>query len=112
MNIKRRLEAMENKVSGGDYMIVFFRTVFEAKDGGVEGEIWNASIVNGPHAGAFVKRHYSEAIDAFKARCQAVSQGEIGPEEMLSSAQGEAVSDLKNNGFDVVSAMEKGQENE
>ncbi|WP_156025812.1 hypothetical protein [Sulfitobacter sp. 20_GPM-1509m] len=81
MNIKRRLEAMEQKLGGSDYLIVFFRTVFEAKGGGIDGEIWNASIVTGPHAGAFVKRQNTEAFEDFEARCIAVSQGEIGPEE-------------------------------
>ncbi|SFG69078.1 hypothetical protein [Sulfitobacter dubius] len=81
MNIKRRLDAMERKSGGLDYLIVYFRTVYEDKAGGVEAEIWNASVVTGPYAGAFVKRHTTEAFEEFEARCEAVSQGEIDPDE-------------------------------
>lgn len=112
MNIKRRLEAMERKSGGLEYLIVYFRTVYEAKDGGIEGEVWNASVVTGPHGGALVKRHSTETFEDFEARCQAVSRGEIGPEEMLSQAQDERVNALESKGFDVNSGMEKGRENE
>ncbi|UWR37689.1 hypothetical protein [Sulfitobacter sp. W074] len=112
MNIKRRLEAMERKSGGLDYLIVYFRTVFEAKDGGIEGEIWNASVVTGPHAGSFVKRQSTETFEEFEAHCQAISQGEIGPEESPSFGQDREVNTLERNGFDIKSTMEKGHENE
>lgn len=112
MNIKRRLEAMEQKSAGLEYLIVYFRTVFEAKEGGIEGEIWKASVVTGPHAGAFVERDSAETLEDFQARCQAISRGEIGPEEMLSQTQDEGVNALECNVFDVNSAIEKGQEDE
>ncbi len=112
MNIKRRLEAMEQKSGGSEYLIVFFRTVFEAKSGGVEGEIWKATIVTGPHAGAFVERHSAETFEQFEIRCQALSQGKIGLEEKLSSDRDGVVNTMKNIEFDVISAMEKGREDE
>jgi hypothetical protein len=112
MNIKRRLEAMEQKSGGLDYLIVYFRTVFAAKGGGIEGEIWKASVVTGPHAGAFVERDSAEALEDFQARCQAISRGEIDPNERLLTAQREGVMALENNENRVESAMEKGRENE
>lgn len=112
MNIKRRLEAMEQKSGGLDYLIVYFRTVFEAKDSGIEGEIWKASVVTGPHAGAFVERDSAETLEDFQARCQAISRGEIGPDERPLTAQGKGVRALESNENRVESAMEKGRENE
>ena len=112
MNIKRRLEAMEKKAGSLDYLIVYFRTVFEAKDGGIEGEIWKASVVTGPNAGAFVERHSAETFEQFEIRCHALSQGKIGLEEKLSSDRDGVVNTMKNIEFDVISAMEKGREDE
>ncbi|MBO9440278.1 MULTISPECIES: hypothetical protein [unclassified Sulfitobacter] len=112
MNIKRRLEAMEQKSGGLDYLIVYFRTVFEAKGGGIEGEIWKASVVTGPHAGAFVERDSAEALEDFQARCQAISRGEIDPNEKPLTTQEKDVMALEGNENRVESAMEKGRENE
>mgnify|MGYP003135582588 FL=1 len=101
MNIKRRLEVMEQKSGGSEYLIVFFRTVFEAKSGGVEGEIWKATIVTGPHAGAFVERQSAETFDQFEIRCKAVAQGEVGPDEAVISKWGSEVKTLRSNDFEV-----------
>lgn len=107
MNIKRRLEAMEQKSGGTEYLIVFFRTVFEAKSGGVEGEVWKATIVTGPHAGAFVERQSAETFDQFETRCKAVSQGEVGPDEAVISKWNSEVKYLENKDFEVELAVEK-----
>jgi|GEM_PF-2779001 len=112
MNFKRRLEAMEQKSGGLDYLIVYFRTVYEAKDGGIEDEIWKASVVTGPHAGAFVERDSSESFEDFEARCQAFSRGEIDPNEKPLTDQEKDVIALKTNENRVECAMEEGRENE
>ena len=107
MNIKRRLEAMEQKSGGSEYLIVFFRTVFEAKSGGVEGEIWKATIVTGPHAGTFVERQSAETFDQFETRCKAVSQGEVGPGEAVILKWNREDKSLETKDFDVELAVEK-----
>ncbi|BDY15013.1 hypothetical protein Sulfitobl28_09830 [Sulfitobacter pontiacus] len=112
MNIKRRLEAMEQKSGGSEYVIVFFRTVFEAKSGGVEGEIWKATIVTGPHAGTFVERQSAETFDQFETRCRAVSQGEVGPDETVISKWSDEVKALRSKDFEVESAVKKGRYDE
>ena len=107
MNIKRRLEAMEQKSGGSEYLVVFFRTVFEAKSGGVEGEIWKATIVTGPHAGTFVERQSAETFDQFETRCKAVSQGEVGPGEAVILKWNSEDKSLETKDFEVELAVEK-----
>ncbi len=109
MSIKRRLEAVEREAGGTDPLIVFFRTFFDGKDGGIESEVWTASILSGSYCGTFLKRQGDESFDEFQARVHAVSQGEIGPDEQFNPVPDSKVKASSGNSFQVESAIEKGQ---
>jgi len=78
MNINRRLESLEQKAGGSEPLIVFFRTFYESKDGGIEEDLcFRASVAEGPYTGTHVVRDGNEPFEDFKVRVRSIANGEI-----------------------------------
>lgn len=71
MRLKQRLEAAERKESGGKGpLIIYLRTIYEGKHGGVEEEYRRAVIVGGLGQSGPLAQESDESAEVFRERVE------------------------------------------
>ena len=73
MTYRKRLATLEQKDGGPEPLIVFFKTFYEGKDGGIESEYCSATIIEGRNKGTNLQRDISETFEQFSTRAVKVA---------------------------------------
>lgn len=76
MNVKKRIDALEQRNGGPEAEIIFFRTSYEGKEGEFTSENCLASIANGPNRGVQIESVDGEAFEEFQDRVRVVAKKE------------------------------------
>ena len=81
MRLKQRISAMERKSGIGDDVDIFMRrTIYEAKDGGIDSECFQASIGHPKRADSYfcIRSTDGETKDEFVSRVRAATLSAFG----------------------------------